>query len=105
MNDLNILLKERWKKENGITTYIKKSAANESEALLIITNERRKELPFTGNLRWEDLRRLNLDVGYAKVLIRLINSEEFKLEPNSPKYVFPIPPVEMNLHKITQNIR
>lgn len=105
MIDLNMLLKERWRKENGKNTYLLKSATDESEALTLILSERRKELPFTANLRWEDLRRLNLDSKYAKILTRIIAGQEYKLEPNSPKYVFPIPPNEMNLHSIPQNIR
>ncbi|AZA84515.1 RagB/SusD family nutrient uptake outer membrane protein [Chryseobacterium lactis] len=105
MNDLNKLLKERWKKENGRSTYSNKTASNPTEALLLIINERRKELPFTANLRWEDLRRLNMDDKFAKKLTRNIGVNIYTLEANSPRYVFPIPPVEINFHPLTQNIR
>ncbi|MGK6342540.1 RagB/SusD family nutrient uptake outer membrane protein [Chryseobacterium sp. DT-3] len=105
MKDLNKLLKERWKKENGLTTYTNKTVSNAIEALALIILERRKELPFTGNIRWEDLRRLNLDGNYAKTVTRNVGGQNYSLEPNSSKYVFPIPPVEINLNPLTQNIR
>lgn len=105
LNDLNLLLKNRWKKENGISTYVNKVANNAEEALSLIISERRKELPFTGNLRWEDLRRLNLNPEAAKTLTRSIAGKIFTLTPNSVRYVFPIPPVEMNLHPLIQNLR
>lgn len=105
LDDLNLILKNRWKKENGISMYIIKSAKNAEEALSLIILERRKELPFTGNLRWEDLRRLNLDSKYAKTLYRNIGGQNYNLEPNSSRYIFPIPPVEINFHPLTQNIR
>lgn len=105
LDDVNKLLKERWKKDNGISRYINQSANSEDQALTIILRERRKELPFTGNLRWEDLRRLNMDTRFAKTLNRTIAGQLYTLEPNSSKYVFPIPPVEMNLNPLTQNIR
>ncbi|QPQ52041.1 hypothetical protein H3Z85_00490 [Chryseobacterium indologenes] len=73
--------------------------------MLLIINERRKELPFTANLRWEDLRRLNMDDKFAKKLTRNIGVNIYTLEANSPRYVFPIPPVEINFHPLTQNIR
>ncbi|GEN71211.1 hypothetical protein CLA01_12830 [Chryseobacterium lathyri] len=105
ISDLNLLLKYRWKKENGISTYIDKSVQNSDEALSLIILERRKELPFTGNLRWEDLRRFNLDSKNAITITRTIAGENYKIEPNSPRYVFPIPPVEINLNPLIQNIR
>lgn len=105
MDDLNKLLNERWKKDNGVSRYVNQSANTEGQALTIILGERRKELPFTGNLRWEDLRRLNFDTRFAKTLSRTIAGNQFSLTPNSPKYVFPIPPIEININPLIQNIR
>ncbi len=70
-----------------------------------ILEERRKELPFTGQLRWEDLRRLNKDQRFAKILVRTIAGNEYQLLPNSKRYVFPIPDIEIELSGIPQNER
>jgi hypothetical protein len=106
MSDLNLLLSKRWKKNSsGITTYINQTANTETEALEIILNERRKELPFTGNLRWEDLRRLNMDERFAKTLLRTVLGQVYTLPPNDPKYTLPIPPSEISINPIIQNPR
>lgn len=55
-----------------------------------ILEERRKELFFRG-LRWSDLKRLNREPEFAKVLKRKVNGEEYELPPNSNLYVLPIP--------------
>jgi tetratricopeptide (TPR) repeat protein len=101
MNTLNALLTTRW-----LTgTYIPYTATTTTAALNIILKERRKELPFTGNLRWEDLRRLNLDPQLAITLIRTVSGKVYTLPPNDPKYTFPIPPSEMNINPLPQNNR
>ncbi|RLJ75144.1 RagB/SusD family nutrient uptake outer membrane protein [Pedobacter alluvionis] len=106
MADLNLLLSKRWKKNSsGNTTYINQTANSENEALEIILNERRKELPFTGNLRWEDLRRLNSDSRFAKTLSRTILGQIYTLAPNDPKYTLPIPPSEISINPVIQNPR
>ncbi|MCH7400875.1 RagB/SusD family nutrient uptake outer membrane protein [Belliella kenyensis] len=58
-----------------------------------IIDERRKELVFRG-LRWSDLRRINLDERFQKILKREIDGVEYTLDPNSSRYIFPIPPRE-----------
>src|SRR5690606_5193604 len=68
----------------------------------IILAERRKELPFRG-LRWSDLKRLNLDSRYAKTLERIWENEAVVLEPNSPRYIFPIPDAVIDVSGIEQN--
>ncbi|MEO5990294.1 MAG: RagB/SusD family nutrient uptake outer membrane protein [Ferruginibacter sp.] len=100
MNDLNTLLVTRWK--NG--TYIPYVAATANDALLIILNERRKELVLRG-LRWFDLRRLNKDAATAKTLTRILNGLAYKLPPNDPRYTFYIPPQVIETTGITQNKR
>lgn len=105
MTDLNILLRNRWKKDsNGNTTYLNKSASTTEEALAIILKERRKELLFRG-LRWYDLRRLNKEPRFATTLTRVINGVTYTLPPNDKKYVFPIPDNEIKLSGIEQNER
>ena len=99
MNDLNALMIKRFK----TGTFVPFTAANTSEALNLILQERRKETPFRG-LRWLDLRRLNSE-GANIVLTRNINNEMYTLQPNSPRYVLPIPPDIIGFTGISQNER
>jgi len=99
MNDLNNLLRQRWK----TGTYVNKTATTTGEALALILQERRKETPFRG-LRWLDLRRLNQD-GANITLTRNINNQLYTLPPNDPRYVLPIPPDVIAISGITQNER
>lgn len=101
LDDLNLLLSYRFKKGKFIPLNI----SNPDELLIKILVERRKELPFTGQLRWEDLRRLNKDIRFAKTLVRTIAGKEYQLLPNSKRYVFPIPDIEIELSGIPQNER
>lgn len=102
MNDLNTLLRTRW---ITVAAYIDLTAATEFEALQHILRERRKELPFTASLRWEDLRRLNTDSRFAITLTRELNGKTYTLEPNDKRYVYPIPDNEIRLNGIEQNQR
>lgn len=98
----NRLLAKRWDKN---TVYVPYSTADENEALRKILQERRKELPFTANLRWSDLRRLNKDPRFAATLSRNLNGEIYTLPPNDKRYVLPIPDIEIQLSGIQQNER
>jgi hypothetical protein len=101
MNDLNTLLLNRWK----AGTFVPFTASTIEEALDLILNERRKELPFNANLRWQDLRRLNKDPNRAITLKRILDGQVYTLPPNDNRYVFPIPPDEIKLSGIEQNER
>lgn len=101
INVLNSLLQKRWR--NG--TFTPLTASSATEALSKILEERRKELPFTGNIAWCDLRRLNKDVRFARTLKRVVLNTIYELAPNSSKYVLPIPDEEIRLTGIPQNIR
>jgi lysozyme family protein len=101
LSDLNALLSKRYK----AGTFIPFTAANADDALVIILQERRKELPFTAQLRWEDLRRLNQDPRFATTLTRTSNGVTYTLPPNDPKYVLSIPDNEIQLSGIQQNLR
>lgn len=101
LTDLNSLLENRW--VSG--TYIPLAGMSSGEALATIIKERRKELPFTGNLRWEDLRRLNQENMFASTITRILNGETFALPPNDKRYVFAIPDNEINQSGIQQNTR
>lgn len=106
MKYLNDLLKTRWKKSSsGQSLYVDQIAVNETDALIIILRERRKELPFTCLSRWEDLRRLNYDARFAKTLTRTIAGQTYTLPPNDNRYVLPIPLAEIQRSGIEQNER
>ena len=79
-------------------------ATDAEEALSIILMERRKELLFRG-IRWMDLRRLNKDPRFAKTITRDINGEQYELLANSPKYVYPIPDIVIEMSGVRQNER
>lgn len=101
LSDLNAILKKRF-----VTgTYTDISAPDADSALAIILRERRKELPFTSNIRWEDLRRLNLDPKFKVTLTRTINGIVYTLPPGDPRYVLPIPDNEIQYSGIQQNER
>jgi hypothetical protein len=99
MDDLNHLLKTRWK---GVYTDL--SAKTADEALRIVLKERRKELVFRG-LRWSDLRRLNRDERFKVTLTRVLNGKTYQLLPNDKRYIFPLDEVEIRLNGIPQNDR
>lgn len=99
MNDLNALMIKRFM----TGTFVPFTPGDANEALELILRERRKETPFRG-LRWLDLRRLNSE-GANIVLTRSLNNETYTLQPNSPRYVLPIPPDIIRLTGMPQNER
>lgn len=96
---INTLLKNRYKTGN----FIPITATDATDALNEILLERRKELIWR-SLRWSDLKRLNKE-GANITLTRMIKGVTYTLQPNDPKYVFPIPDDEIALSHIEQNIR
>jgi hypothetical protein len=101
LDDLNTVMRKRWKKEK----FIPYENLSLKEALELILNERRKELVFRG-LRWGDLRRLNNDPEIEPITpVRKLGDNTYHLEPNSLKYTLPIPPDEIALSGIEQNSR
>jgi len=100
MNDLNTLLVTRW----ATGTFVPYTATSATDALNQILTERRKELVFR-NLRWSDLRRLNLDPNYAITLTRNLNGTIYTLPPNDLRYTFLIPASVISLTGIQQNPR
>ncbi|MNZ72556.1 SusD family protein [compost metagenome] len=81
------------------------TAIDQQSLLKIILQERRKELPHTGNTRWEDLRRLNLEPAFATTLTRTFLGKPYELAPNSSRYILPIPNNEIKISGIEQNQR
>ncbi|WP_442587427.1 RagB/SusD family nutrient uptake outer membrane protein [Pedobacter sp. AW31-3R] len=98
MADLNTLLTTRWL--SG--TYVSKTAADAASALSLILLERRKGLVMRG-LRWSDLRRLNMETGFARTLSRTINGTTYTLPPNDSRYTLKIPQEVINNSGLTQN--
>lgn len=97
---LNSLLSKRF-----TAPYTPKTASTQAAALTLVLNERRKELPFTSQIRWEDLRRLGRDPSTAVTVQRTIGGQTITLVPNDPRYVFPIPDLEIQLSGMQQNPR
>ncbi|WP_164112599.1 MULTISPECIES: RagB/SusD family nutrient uptake outer membrane protein [Sphingobacterium] len=97
MSDLNRLLEKRYRKVNGLSTFVPYDITDRKEAIRLILRERRKQLVWRG-LRWMDLKRLNLDPEYAKTLKRKIGSEQLELPPDDARYVFPVPDAVTDLN-------
>ncbi len=100
MKPLNTLLVKRFK----TGTFIPLTASSAEAALNIILKERRKELVYRG-MRWQDLRRLNLEARFATELSRVINGQTYLLAANDSRYVFPIPNYIIAATGIAQNPR
>ncbi|WP_291032458.1 RagB/SusD family nutrient uptake outer membrane protein [Dyadobacter sp. 50-39] len=96
---LNLLLKNRFK----AGTFTELQVSDKDSALNLILSERRKELVFTGQARWEDLRRLAKE--RPMPLRRRANGMEYALLPGDKRYVLPFPDLEIQLSGILQNQR
>lgn len=70
----------------------------------LILHERRKQLLYRG-LRWDDLRRLNLEPGREVTLYRNLDGIQHMLPPNDPRYALPIPQYIISASKMKQNER
>lgn len=101
ISDLNDLLEMRYR----TGAYSPFETTDADTALVKVLEERRKELPFTGQIRWQDLRRLNRDSRFAKVLARNVSSVLHQLPPNDKRYVYPFPQNEIDYAGIEQNER
>jgi hypothetical protein len=101
MDDLNKLLRNRYKKG----TYSDFVTIDPDIALIKILEERRKELPFVSQIRWQDLRRLNKEFRFSRVLKRIYNGTLYEIQPNDRRYIYPFPQNEIDLAGIQQNER
>lgn len=90
----------RWK----TGTHIPYTTGNAGNVLSLVLSERRKELACRG-LRWEDLKRLNREPGFAKTVVHRYGGQDYRLAPGDPRYVFPIPAQEITISGIAQNER
>lgn len=97
---LNELLKYRFLTGK----FIPVKAASKHSALELVLIERKKQLLLRG-MRWSDLRRLNIETDFAKIIKRESLDKEYVLYPNDKRYVFPIPDRELVNNPMVQNER
>ena len=79
-------------RDNRIIDNVPLVASDNKDALVKVLEERRREMPMLGCTRLIDLKRLNREPEFAKTIVHEVNGVEYRLEPNSPKYILPIPP-------------
>jgi tetratricopeptide (TPR) repeat protein len=101
LKDINTLLKNRY----TTATFRPVAISDPTQLLTFILEERRKELPFTGNIRWDDLKRLNDESKFSKILYRVVGGQNYNLLPNDNRYVLPIPDQEIQMQGLEQNPR
>lgn len=77
-------------KRYAADSYMDITEHNQEILLQLILDERRRELMFKGT-RWFDLKRLNKEPRFAKTITHKYLGETYTLEPNSNRYVLPIP--------------
>lgn len=97
---LNHLLEKRY----ATGKYVRFEGGDNASVLQKVLEERRKGLVWRAGLRWDDLRRLNME-GAGITITRTIGDKTYVLEPNSPRYTFPIPDQEISMSNLEQNIR
>ncbi|UYQ94135.1 RagB/SusD family nutrient uptake outer membrane protein [Chitinophaga horti] len=85
--------------------YVALTPGTAQQALENVVNERKREFFGTG-LRWFDQKRLNKDAAFARTVTRRFKGVEYILEPNSPRYTYPIGTKYILLNpEIEQSIR
>ncbi|WP_316837025.1 RagB/SusD family nutrient uptake outer membrane protein [Pedobacter nutrimenti] len=85
INDLNTLRSTRYKTGSIFAL----SASSSAQALLLVKQERRRELAFLG-FRWFDIKRYNVFDNDQISVVHTINGATYTLAPNSPRSVLPI---------------
>lgn len=100
MEDLNTLMRLRWDADS----FMPFTAETTEDALVLILQERRKELLLRG-VRWPDLKRLNKETHLSTTLTRKVNGELITLLPNHNAYALPIPNNILQTAGLAQNPR
>jgi len=98
LNTINKLLVTRWK----AGTFVNININDKDQLLSTILIERRKQLMFR-NLRWTDLRRLNLDQARSKIIVRNVNGSISSLSPGSDRYVLQLDRSAVEISGLQQN--
>ena len=97
-SDINYLLTNRYR----AGTYAPITTSDQDSLLLMILNERRKELLFRGS-RWTDLKRLNLDPRFATAVTRNLNGTLYQIPASVIEYIPLIPKNIIQMSGIQQN--
>lgn len=97
MEFLNRLLSKRYSND-----FRGKYANDANDALDFILEERRKQL-LMRDIRWFDIKRLNREERYKKVLVRKIAGKLWELKPASNKYALPLPESVIEMTGVPQN--
>lgn len=85
----------RYKKNNGLSTFVPFNDSDSASLLQTVLKERRKELLMRG-LRWMDIKRLNRD-GANISLMRTLGTKTYSLPANDPKYAIALPEIVIEL--------
>lgn len=92
--------------DNRIRDFVAQTAVDGEDALRKVLDERRREFAFNGLYRLIDLKRLNSDPRFRKTITHTVEGKAYTLEPESPKYVLPIPIMVMDMNpNMVPNIR
>jgi len=103
MDAVNTLRAKRF----SAADYTPLTANNADNALVLVLQERRRELCFSC-IRWFDQKRLFTEARFAKDITRtnLVTGTSYTLKPGSNRYIFPIPQYNIQLNPaLEQNPR
>ncbi|QDO95489.1 RagB/SusD family nutrient uptake outer membrane protein [Formosa sediminum] len=73
-----------------ITNNVPLTAASNEDALNIVLEERRRELSFLSDFRFQDLKRLNKESAFAKTITHTVEGVDYTLPPNDPRWILPL---------------
>ncbi|WP_235212303.1 RagB/SusD family nutrient uptake outer membrane protein [Sphingobacterium sp. ML3W] len=106
LGQAKLVLKDLLDKRFSVEFLLPKAVENQDDLLTYILQERRKELVFRG-LRHTDLKRLNKDERFKKLLVRklIVEGEEktYMLSPNDLRYEVMIPQDVIQITGMVQN--
>ena len=84
-------------KRFAATDYAPLTASDANDALKKVIDERHREF-FCRMLRWWDMRRLKDDSSFQETITRTVHGKTYTLDPSSNRYVFPLPPYQVQLN-------
>ncbi|MCH7408139.1 RagB/SusD family nutrient uptake outer membrane protein [Belliella sp. DSM 111904] len=95
---LNALRKNRYE----ASTFTEVSFTDPTESLREVFEERTRELVLR-SLSWYDLRRLNHEPDFQRILTKEVGSKTYTLMPNDLYYILPLIDVEIQTYGLEQN--
>src|SRR5690606_38331353 len=99
--DMHELLSHRYTD----TVYQKFETEDTAQALAFILIERQKELAFRLGIRWADIRRLNREPAFQRVLTRTIGGKTYDINPGDRKYALLVPFNVVEYGVVSQSLR